>query len=473
MKEHHTGEVIHAIDGLLNEFEVAGASDRFYKVNAFVALSDFQTQLGNNSLQCERIDSEFSGAMSHIVDWFFYNYLSMVEEITEDVTVNNDEIQQYLSDVFADINKYSDFFETTGDKQTVDRAHRAELFADLYDKHVVFIYDDFISLRFDENEARVEELAGLKSLINDENIIDTERSAVLYGMIDSFIEQYKEADFTAAAQHEINNILNKFDSELSLQIEWFEEHYSSRIDEIADTDRKDEYDEATVSNQIGELERIKQFIGDDGVVGTEYLLVKNEQIDQLLEEYESELASIMERIEQRNKEAAAAAAASRRNSETTASSSNSRTGTNSSNTSGNNSNSASRGTQTQSSGGSASAAGTSSRELLARLVKLEAPNECADGKQAVAEVVLNRMRSSRWNHANTVEEVIFDTRWGVQFTVKDILMTDRGNPTSADYAAADRALGGSSVLGRDYMFFATSPRTQNDVIWIGNHAFSK
>jgi len=111
--------------------------------------------------------------------------------------------------------------------------------------------------------------------------------------------------------------------------------------------------------------------------------------------------------------------------------------------------------------------------LLARLVKLEASGESADGKQAVAEVVLNRMVSSRWSHANTVEEVVFDTIWGVQFAVKDMIWTDRGNPSSSDIAAVDRALSGSNVLSKDYVFFRGTPVTQIDVIWIGNHAFSK
>jgi len=113
------------------------------------------------------------------------------------------------------------------------------------------------------------------------------------------------------------------------------------------------------------------------------------------------------------------------------------------------------------------------REMLARLVNLEAGNEGADGKQAVAEVVLNRMVSSRWNHANTVEQIIFDDRWGIQFTVRDLIWTERGAPSSSDFSAVDRALGGPNILSRDYLFFATRPITQNDVIWIGNHAFSK
>jgi len=111
--------------------------------------------------------------------------------------------------------------------------------------------------------------------------------------------------------------------------------------------------------------------------------------------------------------------------------------------------------------------------MLARLVRLEAPNECERGKQAVAEVVLNRMISQRWSHVTTIEEVIFDNRWAQQFTVSGMINTDRATPAAADLEAVDSALSGPYVLETGYYFFNSRPVTQNDVIWIGMHAFSK
>ena len=111
--------------------------------------------------------------------------------------------------------------------------------------------------------------------------------------------------------------------------------------------------------------------------------------------------------------------------------------------------------------------------MLARLVRLEARGEPADGLQAVAEVVLNRMVSSRWSHANTVEAVINDNRWGPQFAVAGNIWTDRATPTSAEWTAVDNALNGPNVLGMDYFFFRKTPVTENEIVWIGVHAFSK
>lgn len=55
--------------------------------------------------------------------------------------------------------------------------------------------------------------------------------------------------------------------------------------------------------------------------------------------------------------------------------------------------------------------------LLACLVYAEAGNQPYNGMLAVANVVLNRVKSSVYWHVNTLEEVIYDNKWGVQFSV--------------------------------------------------------
>jgi len=493
MIEYRTGEVLHVIDEKRSEFVSADESDRTHKINVFMALADFQTQIVDHDIQdiqFEVIDSELNDVLSQIIDWFYNSYVSIVNEITVEAAEDISEVQQYISELSAEIDSISDYFSGEEfDSDDIDafdeRSHRAELFAQLSNMYEVFMDEDFISLILDANEERINELTEVINLIEDESILDSERVAGLYEVINSLVEDFTDTDQSATI--EASNIKHRFETELLLQRIWFEEHYLLLIDEISTMDREDEYDRDTVKNQIEELKLIMQFIEDDEVVCFDFLLPVNEQIEQLIEEYEADLAAIEERIKQReiaaaNAAAAATAAANRRNNTTTSSTAGNRTGTNNSNTSGSSSGSGSNNNNT----GSSTSGNTSTRvnnnypsitsncrEMLARLVKLEAPNEGADGKQAVAEVVLNRMVSSRWSHANTVEEVIFDDKWGVQFTVKDRIWTDRGNPSSSDFAAVDRALGGSNILSRSYVFFNTRPVTQNDVVWIGAHAFSK
>lgn len=55
--------------------------------------------------------------------------------------------------------------------------------------------------------------------------------------------------------------------------------------------------------------------------------------------------------------------------------------------------------------------------LLASLIYAEAGNQSYNGMLAVANVVLNRVKSEAYSHVNTIEEVIYDNKWSVQFAV--------------------------------------------------------
>ncbi|MCL2628216.1 MAG: cell wall hydrolase [Oscillospiraceae bacterium] len=503
IEEQHTGEVFHVINEWLSEFDAADESDRNLKINIFHTLSNYQTQLENHIIQNENIDLEFDTAFRFIVDRFINNYESMIEETKKAADENIGEMELYFSIIKADIAELSEAFDASfaaldddddpdvdtevapDADETVDiRAYKAEIFAQLSDVREIFMGDDFISLKTAEIEMIISELTEIISLIESENIIDAESLAILSDMINSLIKTYEDAAQAAALEE--NNILIMIGTQLLVQRVWFEEHYIQLISDIENTEREDEYDEETVINQIEELEMLSQLIEDDIIVSAEFILSKSEHIEQLIEEYESELEQIKERIDQRNKAAASAAtpkaAPAKKPSTpaTTTAASNSKPAASS--TASNNTSSSSASSNTGNTSSSTASKNNNNnypsissncRDILARLVRLEAPNESADGKQAVAEVVLNRMVSSRWSHVTTVEEVIFDTKWGVQFTVKDLIWTDRGKPSTADFAAVDRALAGPNVLDKSYMFFAATARTQNDVIWIGAHAFSK
>ena len=55
--------------------------------------------------------------------------------------------------------------------------------------------------------------------------------------------------------------------------------------------------------------------------------------------------------------------------------------------------------------------------LLASLVYAEAGNQSYKGMLAVANVVLNRVKSPVYSHCDTIKEVIYDKKWSVQFAV--------------------------------------------------------
>ncbi len=55
--------------------------------------------------------------------------------------------------------------------------------------------------------------------------------------------------------------------------------------------------------------------------------------------------------------------------------------------------------------------------LLSSLVYSEAGNQSYEGMKAVANVVINRAKSDIYWHVDTIEEVIYDNKWAVQFSV--------------------------------------------------------
>lgn len=109
------------------------------------------------------------------------------------------------------------------------------------------------------------------------------------------------------------------------------------------------------------------------------------------------------------------------------------------------------------------------RRELAGIVQLEAGNQCAEGQQAVVEVVLNRVISPEF--PDTVHDVLHqgEDTTRPQFSTIDNLAS--AEPVAAQYEAIDAALYGPSILPEDVVFF--SRKGENDRVWgkIQDHVF--
>ncbi|MBO5930412.1 MAG: cell wall hydrolase [Clostridia bacterium] len=100
---------------------------------------------------------------------------------------------------------------------------------------------------------------------------------------------------------------------------------------------------------------------------------------------------------------------------------------------------------------------------LSRIVNAESQGESMIGKIAVANVVLNRVRSNLY--ANNIYEVIFDRNYGVQFT-PIINGTIYHKPLGDSIVAAKRALRGENHAGESLYFL--NP-TIAESFWIVNN----
>lgn len=104
------------------------------------------------------------------------------------------------------------------------------------------------------------------------------------------------------------------------------------------------------------------------------------------------------------------------------------------------------------------------QDLLARVIWVESRGESAEGQQAVAEIVLNRMVSEHF--PATLHDVIYGEG---QF--RSVPFLEDAEPYQAQYDAIEKALYGPNVLPMNVFYFATEPINSN--VWgkIGGHIF--
>ena len=109
------------------------------------------------------------------------------------------------------------------------------------------------------------------------------------------------------------------------------------------------------------------------------------------------------------------------------------------------------------------------RAELAAIIYLEARGEPAEGQQAVAEVILNRVISP--DFPDSVNEVLHQGEGKAVPQFSTIGLSPKAEPTQAQYDAIDAALYGPSILPADVVFFSQSG--ENDRVWgkIGGHVF--
>lgn len=102
-------------------------------------------------------------------------------------------------------------------------------------------------------------------------------------------------------------------------------------------------------------------------------------------------------------------------------------------------------------------------EWLAKIVHAEAGGEPNKGKIAVGNVVMNRKESKEF--PDTIYDVVFDTKYGVQFTpVANGAIYN--TPSKDSYHSAKKALFGENIVGKSLYFCNLSISTN---FWIVNN----
>ena len=102
------------------------------------------------------------------------------------------------------------------------------------------------------------------------------------------------------------------------------------------------------------------------------------------------------------------------------------------------------------------------REMLARLVYLEANTESLECQMAIVSVVINRWQDGRWG--NTLKNVIY---YPYQFTPANLLY--KTTPTELNYTAVDLVLKNGCTLPPYCMYF----RTDYHFDWQGYKSYTQ
>ncbi len=105
---------------------------------------------------------------------------------------------------------------------------------------------------------------------------------------------------------------------------------------------------------------------------------------------------------------------------------------------------------------------------LSRIVHAESKGEPMKGKIGVANVVLNRVESPLYD--NTVKEVVFDRKYGIQFT-PTANGTIYETPLGDSVVAAKRALLGENHAGKSLYFL--NPKLAESFWIVNNRTFYK
>lgn len=126
--------------------------------------------------------------------------------------------------------------------------------------------------------------------------------------------------------------------------------------------------------------------------------------------------------------------------------------------------------------------------LLSSLIYAEAGGQPYEGQLAVANIVLNRLKSDVYSHCKTIKDVIYDRKWSVQFSVtvkcngtsaiSRALKTYDNDQKSMQKAikAAKAALEGENNIGgflcfQNKRYVSSIKRKYSNYKVIGNHVF--
>jgi len=234
--------------------------------------------------------------------WFYEDYIGSIDNIEQQSIDNHLLRQEFVKNTLTDINdKHIEFLgvieyehgdcdecEIVECEPTRVSLLGSQHYHDFTDTQNQFTRNTFIGDKISEIKRLIDELENLKSLISNDGVIKNPRHQELNDRIDSLINELSYQ----LNEDDKNEIILQFETITEFKRDWFLSHYDELITEISERERQNQNDKTTIGKQVEDLESLKSFIDDDGVVDVDLF---NEKIDEFIETFSQEIKVIEER----------------------------------------------------------------------------------------------------------------------------------------------------------------------------------
>ena len=286
VRETHYQEVVNRIDNVLN------SQQEWFRNNYVETLSSIETLTTENLTERETYVDEKLQEINLYQEQFslLVSLLNIEdeeeeneEEITEFICINNDCVDCENGDCeecvcnLLDVNRVS-YKISLLNNEVQNSKHE-------FEQCVI------ISEKVEISQNHHSELSTLLSSLHNEISVDVDTNNEIENKI-TLISNNLE---TQINDDDKVNILSEYDKILEEMYNWLLNYYQEKIDEISERERQNQNDKDTIGQQVVDLEYLKIWMVQDGVISQQEIDGFVSQIDELLEEYQTELDEIEER----------------------------------------------------------------------------------------------------------------------------------------------------------------------------------
>ncbi|MDR2600438.1 MAG: CAP domain-containing protein [Oscillospiraceae bacterium] len=305
-QQQSENELLDSILAQINEFErqFNNANEREQKLQPYADLSSLYDDFENNVFPVHHelirnqrqasIVNRFNEVFRLKENWFYNHYVELITDVEQqatDITVNWEDYYNKIASDISEIN--SQFQDIISNDNEDEEIELTQVILEIYNNLIItmklFLENGFTDDKITDVDNIIENIKDIDSLITQDSIIIDQRLQELsnksIAIIDNLSLQLQNEDR--------NNVINQFETLIADIYSWLLNYYLELLNEIANIELLNERE--TLENKIADLENIKITVENIGILDENDMQEFFDRVDELLEEYNSELEEIIER----------------------------------------------------------------------------------------------------------------------------------------------------------------------------------